>query len=222
MAIVVFHVSMFLLGRQSDYSNLLSFLFVGDPKIILPTSWFVFAIMSVYIGFYISWKVNHDTRRIIATFAVLELIFVLTVRLLLGWGEWWSISAISLPLGMYAAYSETDLRVWIHQHFISLTLSLSLLFALSCILSRFEPGFAYLQNSIVPILIYVFICTEGLRFRILDFIGNISFEFYLVQGAVAYYAVRYIQGSLMICLFTILVSTLCAYLLSQVSKLIKK
>lgn len=222
VAIIAFHlITLTTVGLSAYNPHMQEVLFRGDTTLILPYSWFIFAIILVYIGFYLSWRMSGNIRQMIVRFTILEFAFVAFVMIVPRFGGQWAESAFALPMGMCLALNEKEISNYLKRH--SAMLLAGLLFVMLSIVaaSLYVPHTGYVLNLFVPALAYMFIRTCSINCRILDWLGSISLELYLVHGIVIFSMRRLFDSNHTIMLVSIIVSIVAAYMLSIICKRIR-
>ena len=191
-------------------------LFSGDTKIILPTSWYIFAISLVYIAYFLIAKVTCKIERQCLIMTILTLLFAVATKLCLNWDSHWRISALALPIGVYVSCYEEKIISSIRLHYKLLVYSVSAIVLLMLLFATDERLIQvniYLAGVVVPICTYLFFSVVGLNSILLKSIGSISLEVYLVQGAVTMYLRLFIVNNYIYSFLSVLLSVTAGYLL---------
>lgn len=215
VAMVAFHLITLTTAGTSAYNpHMQEVLFRGDTTLILPYSWFIFAIILIYIAFYLAWRMSGNIRKLICVFTILEFAFVAFLMLIPRFGGQWAESAFALPMGMCLALYEDRVSNYLTRY--SATLSVALLFVTLAIVvaSLYVPHTGYILNLFVPALVYMFIRTCSIKCLFIDWLGSISLELYLVHGIVIFSMRRLFESNHAIAIVSIFVSIASAYLLS--------
>ena len=215
VTIVAFHLITLTTAGISAYNpHMKEVLFRGDTTLILPYSWFIFAIILIYIAFYLAWRMSGNIRQLICVFTILEFAFVAFVMLVPRFGGQWAESAFALPMGMCVALYEDKVSNNLTRY--SSILSVTLLSVTVAIVaaSFYIPYTGFVLNLFVPALAYMFIRTCSIKCRFLDWLGSISLELYLVHGIVIFSMRRLFVSNHTIAIVSFLVSIAAAYLLS--------
>ena len=169
-----------------------NFIVNGDP--IVWFSWYVVCILYFYIAFYFSMKIFKTSRVGIVIGGIAFWILYIFLCQKLAFGLWWYQTSFVFILGIvFSSYEEKILK------FIKKYYPIVLLLALTffIVLAKHKWEIYWLTPSLktefllVAILSFLFIVsflTLALKLttdnKILDFLGKISFEIYMVQGAV--------------------------------------
>lgn len=171
-----------------------AFLLIADLRYgtaPLPTSWFVYAVIFFYLAFYCAAKILLDQRFLIICLWIISTIYIIVLHSL-GWEDCWYKSIFAFNIGSSFAYFEHKIKQYIIQNpksciFIIVSLLVFLFFVRyinTYILVSNTPIWKSAVYYSVPLfcvaVIYLF---KGFPSPGLRFLGRISYEIYLVQGA---------------------------------------
>lgn len=158
---------------------------------LLPCSWFVVAIILFYIAFFVILKFNDSFLRSLGLLCIFTVLYIVFCRLL-HLGIWWYESIIPINLGMVFAYIEHKYR---HLILLQPLISAGICILLVLLVYLILPGYIirlgltaqlvyhFLQIAICPVLVMTSIYLTGFVANpVLQWLGKISFEIYLVQG----------------------------------------
>lgn len=200
-------------------------LVVGNPP--LPTSWFVYTILLFYCIFYfIARTFNQKYYHIIICLWISCCIYALVLHYI-HWEECWYKSIYAIGLGATYAYYENCIKKWITerpQRLISLLVSC---FAFLCLVRLINEHFIYTYMSVwklfvyslTPLLIVFFVYSLGsFNTPALDFLGRISYEIYLVQGAFRLWFRQIDLNWYLYFTLTFILTILCAWLFNKLMK----
>ncbi len=151
----------------------------GMPPI--EQSWFMYIIIAIYISFYISYRIHtsHKVNKgILFSFFVIACIFI---PFYLNWGKWWYNSTLSVCIGYWLSLNEKKIEPIIRHPLTPLSIiciwGASLFFK--------DPLGYMITNNLSAVAIYVCIRRYGfLHSNILNFLGNISLNIYLIHPIV--------------------------------------
>jgi peptidoglycan/LPS O-acetylase OafA/YrhL len=199
IAIVAYQILTRLDGNVYKWHEILSDLTKdGMTEKLLPSSWYVFVILFLYASFYLVFKffTKNISRAILYSF-LFSLIAIVILKYYLKFGDWWSLSILSFPLGVLWKYKEKVIFKFLqnkrHCSYIIIVFSLaavSLHFS-SSILNKL---FSFSNNSLsiyLSILAYALLTVSAVvvlyNFKLpsssfLRYLGDISYEIYLLQG----------------------------------------
>lgn len=172
----------------------LSFSELAEGTTPLPTSWFVYAILLFYLFFYITTKMTGKPFRIILSLWCLSTLYILTLHFL-QWSGWWYNSIYALNIGVTYAYYETDIKRYLSIHPTAIVEGLIIIIFIIGALFGFDkfihfnlrPYSFLLANNLVPLFVVLSIYILGIwQNKVLEFLGRISYEIYLVQGCFVY------------------------------------
>lgn len=239
---VIYWLIYAILGDVRTFSTLWhNFIVNGDP--IVWFSWYVVCILYFYIAFYILMKIfkNNHKGSVFGGIAFCTLYIFICSKL--GFGLWWYQTSFVFILGIvFSSYEEKILK-FIKKYYVTVLL-LSLTFFI--VLAKYKWEIYWLIPSLktefllVAVLSFLFIlCFIALTLKIttnnklVDFLGKISFEIYMVQGALMlilrndrfylqndfYWSVLVLAGSL---LFAFVLNKFFSYILKIYSYLVAK
>lgn len=207
------------------YTSHLAQFRLGDPCIILPSSWFIFAIILVYLMFYWIAKIFKDAGIIVWMFSVsvvLAIVLFLFLNIKYNFGSQWFISSAGLIEGSLVAYYENRIREWIKSHkVLSLSLSLFSLVAIYIIGLHTQYGYVLL-NALFPLIVLLLIYVLGsVNIKMLNYLGLISLEIYLMQGIVTA-ILRWDYGDSLGAVSYTILSIVFSIMLASILSIIKK
>lgn len=168
-----------------------NFIVNGDP--IVWFSWYVICILYFYIVFYFLIKIFRNNRTGTILGGIVFCILYIFICSRLGFGLWWYQTSFVFVIGVVFSSYEENILKFIKKYY-PVTLLLSLTFFI--VLAKHKWEIYWLTPSLktefllVAVLSFLFIlCFFALTLKlrvnnkILDFLGTISFEIYMVQGA---------------------------------------
>lgn len=154
-----------------------------------PMTWFIYALLIWYVGFYVSFKIGKNRKQ---RLSLIWLFTMLYVVLVVGCGmTYYYISILPLPMAITYVYYENKTKAWIVRNsrsvwwcvlfFVLLVMGYSVAGQYGANL----PGWGLPVNILAPwVLVYVTYCLGGWKNRVTIFLGKISYEFYIVHGFV--------------------------------------
>lgn len=161
------------------YENIVS----GNVDPILPHSWYIFCAILFYFIFYIIFTITQNkVLGIIIIYGFTTLLFCSV--LLIHWNEYWCKSLYLFPMGITYKYIENKIlnksSLWI----------VAILFIIfTTIISLYTLQFKHMGLCLANIAPYIFILpltVIPISSKFLNYLGDISYEIYLVQGVVFY------------------------------------
>lgn len=155
----------------------------------LPSSWFVFAIFIEYLFFYFMAKIFSEVKNTIISSYFLSLVLVFAL-ICLDFRSWWWKDLICFNFGMSISFHEEFLRRLLLNKKMLLVLGGLLLFVLNLPeLINISSNFLLpIRVLLLPIFVWQLVCyTKYTRNSILKWLGNISYEIYLVHTAILIY-----------------------------------
>lgn len=157
-----------------------------------PKSWFVFALSICYILYYAVFKFFSKKHGIFIIWCLV--LFLIISTYFLDWSLW-SMSLVSFPIGISIAYKENLIRTQLS--LIILTLSvIGLLYGVcGCYIYSLPMWWLIFSNS-MPIVVYiVFRKLDISNNKVLKWLGQYSYEIYLLHGVVLYFIEMYIKNA---------------------------
>lgn len=206
--------------RGEYYLEKMGRLIYGDTNIILPTSWFIFAIIIVYLVFYFVARLFRAPNRVETIFVLLmasTIVLTIFMRIRYGFESQWFISTIGIIEGVIVASHEERIKTYLSKHRLTcLMLTLTALL-ITYGLSLTTPYYHIAVNAVAPLVVYLTVCICGtLKSYILSWIGGISLEIYLVQGMITKLLRMLPIDGFMLVLYSVSLSILFAVLLSRI------
>lgn len=200
----------------------------ANGYLLITNSWFVIAISIFYIIFYFSFKNNTDNISrgfFLCTIGVLLYIFCAYA---FGLGTWWYYSSFSFLLGIYVRYKlDINLRNFCFStilfffayvvRFLNSLMIGSVVIAVVCNL---------ISSAAFPLMIIFLYSKIHFRNGIWIFLGNISFEMYLLHELV-YKALRdkstnlYITNDLLYVILTLGITLVISYVIHKIYRFMK-
>lgn len=155
---------------------------------LLPTAWFAIAILVYYIAFYVCARISIKPRHIVALMWVFTLAYIWLMHRYNFYGYWYR-TVCALNVGMTVSLFEPQITNTLAKHKlpILLTVTATWIAVNSALEYKFpsEELLIYLQNAAFAILAYLLVVCLGFPSnKALRWLGGISYEIYLVQGAV--------------------------------------
>ena len=190
---------------------------------LLPSSWFVIALLCQYLFFYIAASFIRDIKRTIMIAWTLSTLLMFGLDGL-GFKSFWWQSLLSFNVGMSVSYHEKFLRRYM--------LSKRLLIICFCLIlvSFYFDDIASCQTkwsfllfvALLPFFIWQMLCNCKIRNTIiLDFIGKISYEIYLVHGAILGVLFETVGGHpILLIVSTYVIALICACALFFLARII--
>ena len=207
---IIFTILVYLLAGQLTPRKIFNSLVEGEP--IVRFSWYMLAIISLYVVFYLSAKFLKKKKMInIAVFGG-TILYCIVVNNILGFNNWWVNSCFAFFIGIYwASYKEKyAITLKDKNKIIRYAIMLSIILFAIIGIQFFTSGYAIMDiindtdladdimREPIPVINMNIICIALLfvLFTILEktrlndtvftFLGNISFEIYLYHGLVMY------------------------------------
>ena len=163
--------------------------FFSSGNVIVPNSWFVFAILLYYIFFWLSCKLLNG-KYVIAVLSVFTIAYILfTVSL--GYARHWYIEILVFPFGViYSKYENKLQTIYMHKRIYMMVapvclIAICLFYVLGVKYNElyFMPVYVLINFLVVSLLAKVKI--ERLsNFRVVKFLSGISYEIYLYHGII--------------------------------------
>lgn len=183
---------------------------------LLPSSWFVIAVLFQYLVFYIAARVFNDIKGTLIFSWVLSTLLMLLLDGLDFKSFWWQ-TLLSFNVGMSLSYHEKYIRRYLLSKkalFISYCLLL-VCFYFNDIIGISVKWSFLLRVVLLPVFIWQLICKSKIHYTsFVGFIGKISYEIYLVHPAILGFLFGFIGGHpILLIITTYILSLMCAYAL---------
>ena len=222
------------LGEVVNVDFFLSFW--RDHSNIIYNGWFINSIIVVYVIFYVSFK-KKDSKT-----AIFKLVFFILVYIF--WkayqnhGDWEYVSIMAFFLGVFWMKDRSLIDKFIEKNYFVLLVSFSILMYVfrhyEVIMKNIGITNKYVYYGIVGNLctmifvVYFLLLTNKLNFsnKYLDFLGNISFEIYMIHGLVMHYLGKFFVSSavndVIYTIVVLLVSIVFAYCIKKLIIIFEK
>ena len=153
----------------------------GYPPLL--NSWFMYAIVYVYLAFYLSALIS--TSDCLRTGIVLSLFIALYcgVVIALKWGGWWYISIPAVSVGYFTALYENRITKILSVRYMPVCIgACAVIYAL---MLGHIPGSRIMAALLFAVLTYVCMRLYSIRtYPILVLLGELSLYIYLVHGEI--------------------------------------
>ena len=153
-----------------------------------PMSWFLYALLIWYVIFYLSFRCSTKTCRLIVLWSLAMVYLAVTIHY--GMGYYW-MSILPMPIIMSLVPIEKQIKGFITRHPYMVWIGVFILTMSVLTYATFgqfgyslpvwgPPVYTVLPFSVL-LLTYIL---GGSRSRVLNFLGSISYEFYIVHGLI--------------------------------------
>lgn len=154
----------------------------------LPHSWFIYAIIYVYIAFYLCALISKSPKQTGILFTLANLAYIWITSKVLYFPSYWYMTILSVSLGYFVALYEKKVTEMLSHKFLCCTILAALSFVSFCAMSKNRVEF--LSSPIMEIWIlsqaisvYVIIRSLGFsQWKWLCQTGTFSLELYLIHG----------------------------------------
>ena len=232
--IVIYVIYRATLGEVVNVDFFLSFW--RDHSNIIYNGWFINSIIVLYVIFYVSFKKKDSkTASYMLTFLTLVYIFWKAYQ---NYGDWEYVSIMVFILGVFWMEYRSLIYKLIEKNYFVFLVSFSILMYVfrhyEAIMKNIGITNKYVYYGIVGNLctmifvVYFLLLTNKLDFsnKYLDFLGDISFEIYMIYGLVMHYLGKFfVSSSVNDAIYTIvvlLVSVVFAYCIKKLIVVIEK
>lgn len=222
------------LGEVVNVDFFLSFW--KDHSNIVYNGWFVNSIIVLYVIFYVSLKKKDSkTSFYMLTFLTLVYIFWKAYQ---NHGDWEYVSIMAFLLGVFWMKNRISIDRFIERKYFVCLISFSILMYVfhhyEAIMKNIGITNKYVYYGIVGNLctmifvVYFLLLTNKLNFsnKYLDYLGDISFELYMIHGLVMHYFGKFFVSSrvndVIYTIVVLLVSIVFAYLIKKLIIVIEK
>lgn len=217
---VIYQVAdFFLMGFLYMPGDILHAIACGDPIVLY--SWYIIHVLAFYLVFYLLMKLcrKHYSLMILGAFIYYVLTAILFVQR--GFGMHWYQTSLALPIGMAFAVYESGLYKFFSKYYYICTAALlAVTFVIYNygfeVFYRLFPENFHIHNVCVSTLMLLCIIVAMMKIefgnKILHFLGNISFETYLLHGLVIMIAknLNFTAGNDMVFAIFVIVVTIIA------------
>lgn len=167
------------------YNN--SFDWIEMLKTPSPMSWFIYALVIWYIGYYYSFKKGKTLKvqlGLIWGFTLVYLIITICLK-----QYYFYISILPMPMAITYVFYEKKVKSIISKNakiawwIVMVTVFIVMGYALAGQYGVKLPGWGYPAYSVIPwVIVYITYHLGGWKNKITIFLGEISYEFYVVHG----------------------------------------
>ena len=182
-----------LLGDVRPISSVWhNFIKNGDP--IVWFSWYVVCILAFYFTFFVLMKISKSNKKAMILGSVIYYVLYVIICRALNFGLWWYSTALILVFGIFYASYEAPILEFLKKNYLKILIPVLLI---SYVLAKFKWNIYWLLPSLRTELLLVIILSVlfvsvffilmlkiDLKNKILTFLGKISFELYMTQGAI--------------------------------------
>lgn len=152
-----------------------------------PMSWFIYALVIWYVGYYLSFKIGKTLKsKLILIWCFTLLYLFITIYLSMNY---FYISILPLPMAITFVFFEEKLKAQILEYekivwwIVIVVFIVVMGYAIVGQNGAKLPGWRLPVNIIVPwIIVYITYYLGGWKNIFTNFLGKISYEFYIVHG----------------------------------------
>ena len=182
----------------------------------LSSAWYVFAIILFYIAFYMIGKRAHNEKNLVMLLIAFWIVYFL-VCVVTHQKTFWYNSSFCFVLGVVGAIQK-QYSLKVNSKGRLFAYSLILVIAIAMI--AFSPRKLILDltfSTLFSALIAVFVFTFEIKNKVLDKLGGISYEVYLVHPSVLFMIKQFGMGIWETALLTIILSIVFAYFFNKLN-----
>ena len=232
--IVIYVIYRASLGEVVNVDFFLSFW--RDHSNIIYNGWFINSIIVLYVIFYVSFK-KKDSKIAIFKLVFFTLVYIFW-KVYQNHGDWEYVSIMAFFLGVFWMKDRSLIDKFIEKnYFVFLVLFSILMYVFrryEVIMKNIGITNKYVYYGIVGNLctmifvVYFLLLTNKLNFsnKYLDFLGNISFEIYMIHGLVMHYLGKFFVSSavndVIYTIVVLLVSIVFAYCIKKLIIIFEK
>ena len=222
------------LGEVVNVDFFLSFW--RDHSNIVYNGWFVNSIIVLYVIFYVSFKMK-DSKSSFYMLIFLTLVYIF-LKVYQNHGDWEYVSMMAFLLGIFWMKNRISIDKYIEENYFVFLVSFSILMYVfrhyEAIMKNIGITNKYVYYGIVGNLctmvfvVYFLLLTNKLDFsnKYLNFLGDISFEIYMIHGLVMHYLGKFFVSSpvndVIYTIVVLLVSIVFAYYIKKLIIVIEK
>lgn len=192
-----------VMGMDTIFFRITTFLGI---TLMNSNAWYMITIAIFYIAFYLAFKYSKNEEKAFKIMGIFSVIYIIAGTAAghgFFWlqGEWWYNSSLLLFIGMYVAKNEEKVISFIKKRYAALltisgvcTIVLTFVAIVAAMMiSYYRPGLVGRASSIICLLCetlatlafvsFILILTMKVRLnnKILDFLGKIALEIYLIH-----------------------------------------
>ena len=152
-----------------------------------PMSWFIYALVIWYVGYYFSFKTGKTLKAQLGLIWGFTLVY-LTVTIFLK-QSYFYISILPLPMAITYVFYEEKVKAFILRHanavwwVVMIAILIVMGYAVAGQYGMKLPGWSMPVYTLVPwVIVYITYYLGGWKNRFTNFLGRISYEFYIVHG----------------------------------------
>ena len=232
--IVIYIIYRATLGEVINVDFFLSFW--KDHSNIIYNGWFINSIIVLYVIFYVSF-VRKDSKTSFYILTVLTLVYIFW-KAYQDHGDWEYVSIMAFLLGIFWMKNRSFIEKCIEKNYFIFLVSFSILMYIfrhyEVIMKKIDITNKYVYYGIVGNLctmvfvVYFLLLTNKLNFsnKYLDFLGDISFEIYMIHGLVMHYLGKFFVSSgvndVLYTIVVLFVSIIFAYYIKKLIIIIEK
>ena len=201
--IVIYVIYRATLGEVINVDFFLSFW--KDHSNIIYNGWFINSIIVLYVIFYVSF-VKKDSKIAVYKLVFLTLVYIFW-KAYQNHGDWEYVSIMAFLLGVFWMKNRVSIDKILEKNYFIFLVSFSILIYVfhyyEDIMKNIGITNKYVYYGIVGNLctmvfvVYFLLLTNKLNFsnKYLDFLGDISFEIYMIHGLVMHYLGKFFVSS---------------------------
>ena len=185
--------------------------------------WYVMAIIILYIGFWICFKIFGNKKGIIAMSisTIMYIVILYVLNRFFGktdFGLWWYNSILCFVLGMWYCNYKENINIFIKKHFIPLIITSTAVFCATMYYTVVKYG-----ESTLPLLLTEIVCSASFSIftvllslkmqlgnRIINICGKLSLELYLSHALFIFF----LRSNMNIFGYTVYISNNLLYLVT--------
>ena len=232
--IIIYVIYRATLGEVVNVDFFLSFW--RDHSNIVYNGWFVNSIIVLYVIFYVSFKMK-DSKSSFYMLTLLTLVYIF-LKAYQNHGDWEYVSIMAFLLGIFWMKNRISIDKYIEENYFVFLVSFSILMYVfrhyEVIMKNIGITNKYVYYGIVGNLctmvfvVYFLLLTNKLDFsnKYLNFLGDISFEIYMIHGLVMHYLGKFFVSSpvndVIYTIVVLLVSIVFAYCIKKLIIIFEK
>lgn len=188
--------------------------FWQDGNTPVPNTWYVYALLLMYVLWWMSWRLlRHPVIRLASLWAGV-LIYFCVMEFVLDWNFVWARTILAFPIGATIAVNERKILAAIDQRPLKVYFSVLVALALAIVIRSSIPcGIVAIAGRGLTSTLGIFVILTWYAvplpdLKALRFLGNISYELYLVHGVVIAFAFPLLRRGFAGFAFVVLVTSI--------------
>ena len=195
---------------------------------LVNNSWYVFTLLIMYLGFYLAYRFIKYKGLALLSLTIFQVIYIILFRYVFHLGLWWVNSCFAFLLGILLADFKKEISNIFQKRYWIWLLAVALAFVFTTLIAKVplagnQSPLKILVDQLSVCCFCMLIYIYGMKFKMgnkaTKFLGEISYEIYLLHGLIIVCIKTLpINSSILIIALVLLASVLGAYLFHMLFK----